>query len=462
MSDRPNPPTLETNPVGLKPIYSTPVANKVVILYDGCLSVTQGTETYTGKGFVQLEWLPRPRIWFHFYQQDDSQERIDILSGLGLGKALLRLLDASQDVEAYINQLRFYSFGGQDDSRPALSGIIESVDRIEQKMMSYLIFHVVNFRDYHGAGIRDESTMCAWDGRAVVQAGDWQLTLDKNQDGKPFFDDLKALGGYAITHVGKLERVDGGVFSVDHVDEMREALFRYLSFCRGGWVAPILLVGFDASDKRVFEQWRLTKVERWRNVASWFNDSSVDGLVAGFPGFLERWRDETWNEPLLLALHWYGEANMSAGGVEGAVILAQAAFEVLAWTLLVEDKQVLSEDGFQKLPAMDKLRLLISDCGIPLGIPSSLSLLTAIAKAENWKDGPQALTELRNALVHSNPKKRKKVLGADIGVRHEASDLSLWYLDLILLRIFVYNGSYANRLVREGFRGNEIEAVPWK
>ena len=153
---------------------------------------------------------------------------------------------------------------------------------------------------------------------------------------------------------------------------------------------------------------------------------------------------------------------MSAGGVEGSVILAQAAFEVLAWTLLVEDKQVLSEDGFQKLPAMDKLRLLISDCGIPLGIPSSLSLLSAIAKAENWKDGPQALTELRNALVHSNPKKRKKVLGADIGVRHEASDLSLWYLELVILRICGYNCYYANRLVRGGYRGNEIESVPWK
>lgn len=462
MSDRPNPPTLETHPVGLKPIYSTPVANKNVVLYDGKLIVTQGTDTYTGTGFVQLEWLPRPRIRFHFYQQDDTQERIGLLSGLSIGKAVLHLLDSSQHVDVYITQFRFFSFGGQDDSRPALSGIIESVDRIDQSVMSYLILHIVNFRDYHGAGIWDESTNVVWDGRAVVQAGDWRLTLDKNQGGKPFFDDLKTLSGYAITHICKLERVDGGVFSVDDVEEMREALFRYLSFCSGFWVAPVLLVGFDASDKRVFEQWRSAKVERWRNVASWFNDFSVDGLTAGFPGFLERWRDETWNEPLLLALHWYGEANMSAGGVEGAVILAQAAFEVLAWTLLVEDKQVLSEDGFQKLPAMDKLRLLISDCGIPLGIPSSLSLLRAIAKAENWKDGPQALTELRNALVHSNPKKRKKVLGADIGVRHEASDLSLWYLDLILLRIFEYNGFYANRLVRGGFRGNEIESVPWR
>ena len=205
----------------------------------------------------------------------------------------------------------------------------------------------------------------------------------------------------------------------------------------------------------------LDHAQRWRQLNSWFSDVFIDGLVGGFPGFLTRWQNESWNEPLLLALHWYGEANMAAGGVEGSIILAQAAFEVLAWTLLVEDKQVLSEDGFQKIPAMDKLRLLIADCGMPLGIPASLPLLTDIAKAENWEDGPQALTEFRNALVHSNPKKRKKVLGAGTDVGHEAWELSLWYLELVLLRLFGYQGKYANRLVREGFRVNAVEPVPW-
>jgi hypothetical protein len=461
MVDQSNPSPLENIPVGLKPIYSTTNPNNNINLYNGRLEITQGGSTFTGEGVVQLEWLPRPRFWFHFHHGGDAQERFDLLSAPDLSGAVLRLVDTSQDADAVVTRTRFFAVGGETDERPAISGIINNYIYSSNNIAG-LIFHVANFRDYHGSMIRSESSTSVWDGRAVFQAGDWRITLDKNQGGSPFFEELKATGGYAITHVGKLERIDGGAFSADDVDTVREALYRYLSFCSGIWSAPILLVGFDASGNRVFEEWRAPKVERWRNVASWFNDFSVDGLVAGFPGFLERWRDETWNEPLLLALHWYGEANMSAGGVEGSLILAQAAFEVLAWTLLVEDKQVLSEDGFQKLPAMDKLRLLISDCGIPLGIPSSLSLLAAIAKAENWKDGPQALTELRNALVHSNPKKRKKVLGADIRVRHEASDLSLWYLELILLKIFDYNGDYASRLVRGGYRGNEIESLPWK
>jgi hypothetical protein len=125
---------------------------------------------------------------------------------------------------------------------------------------------------------------------------------------------------------------------------------------------------------------------------------------------------------------------------------------------------VLSERSFEpgKLAAMDKMRLLISHCGIPLAIPTDLTHLTRIAKAENWSDGPQALAEYRNALVHANPKKRKKVLHADIGLRYEARDLSLWYLELVLLWLFGYSERYSNRLWRVGFRGEEVEPVPWR
>lgn len=165
----------------------------------------------------------------------------------------------------------------------------------------------------------------------------------------------------------------------------------------------------------------------------------------------------------MLALHWYVEANMCAGGVEGAVVLAQTSFELLAWTLLVEERRVLSEESFQpgKLPAMDKLRLLISACGIPLDIPSSLTQLVAFGKANGCSDGPQTLTQVRNTLVHSNPKKRRKLFDADSQVREEASDLSLWYLELIFLYLFGYRGEYSNRLRSGCWKGEEVETVPW-
>lgn len=288
-----------------------------------------------------------------------------------------------------------------------------------------------------------------------------ELEHEGGSGGEKFGKQIEAAGGFGITHVGKLERITGGSFSAADAKGIEEALFWFLSFCRGSWVAPLLAVGFDAGGKQVWEEWRKWKIERWRRVGSWFDSWSRVGLVGVFPGFHRRWKDESWNEPIRLALHWYVESNMCAGGVEGGTILAQAAFELLAWTLLVEDQKVLSEDEFKKLRASDMLRSLLSSCEIPLAIPSSLCELTKSATAHNWADGPHAITEVRNALVHASPKKRKKVLGADTGTRYEAWWLGLWYLELVLLWLFDFRGKYSDRLVRDGGKGQEVRLVPW-
>ena len=153
---------------------------------------------------------------------------------------------------------------------------------------------------------------------------------------------------------------------------------------------------------------------------------------------------------------------MSDRLLEGGIILAQAALELLAWTILVQDKKILSDDGFAKLSAADKIRLLTGTIGVPLEIPSVLKGLSALAKGLNWKDGPQAVGETRNALVHPNPDKRKTITTAPSIATYECWSLSLWYVELTLLWWFGYAGSYSNRLIMEGFRGVEVQDVPWK
>jgi hypothetical protein len=47
------------------------------------------------------------------------------------------------------------------------------------------------------------------------------------------------------------------------------------------------------------------------------------------------------------------------------------------------------------------------------------------------------------------------------GCRWDAWLLGMWYLELVLLRLFDYEGTYSNRLVREGWIGDEVQPVPW-
>ena len=299
-----------------------------------------------------------------------------------------------------------------------VNGLIEEFEIGQGQKVSFIIFHVTNFIDYHGRGVRDEAGRKSWASRSVIEAGEWRITIDKIEDAKRLFEGLKAIGGFAITHVGRLERVDGKKFDAKKSDGVFEVMFRYLSFCRGEWVAPILPIGFDANGDRVWEKWRSWKIERWKNVDNWFNWHSEEGLSKGFPGFFTKWQDEKWQVVLLLSNHWYVEANMSAGGQEGSVILAQAAFELLGWTHLVDEQSALSDKGYEKLDAADKLRLLLMSCGIPAAIPATLARLATCgqAKGNDWKDGPEMLTEVRNALVHGNPARRKKIFGEQNGL----------------------------------------------
>ncbi len=346
-----------------------------------------------------------------------------------------------------------------------ISGVInQTVEIGSDGPLTSLVFHIPNFPGFLGDTIQGYvGRLNRWRrARATLEAGGWRVTIDAIPD----FDEkgLIATRGYAITHVGKAERIDGVNFTLNQAKELKRALWMFLSFCRGLWVCPILLVGMDANGKRVWEEWESPHISPGQFVQSWFDTLTAQGLMEAFPGFLQRWGDETlWNEPLMIALHWYVESNLRAGGTEGAIILAQAAFEVLAWTLLVEDRRILSKEGFQAhgFPASDKLRLLLSSSGVPLTIPPSLQSLSALALGSKWQDGPQALSEIRNAFVHPHPAKRKKVLDSEPRARHEAWSLAQWYLEMVLLRLFNYKGKYSNRLSLAVSKGDEVEDVPW-
>jgi hypothetical protein len=82
--------------------------------------------------------------------------------------------------------------------------------------------------------------------------------------------------------------------------------------------------------------------------------------------------------------------------------------------------------------------------GIPLEIPDELDELKRRAAAFNWRDGPSALVELRNGVVH--PDKSDRVLGIDIKIRAQAWQLMMHYLRLVFLRLFDYKGAYFEHL----------------
>ena len=97
----------------------------------------------------------------------------------------------------------------------------------------------------------------------------------------------------------------------------------------------------------------------------------------------------------------------------------------------------------------------LNEAEIPVMIPSELQKLKELANSMTFRHGPHTLGMMRKDLIHSQMK--FETPRGDI--YFQARELGLWYVELLLLRIFDYRGNHGNRLSQE-WRG-EVELVPW-
>lgn len=438
----------------LIPIYFTRQPNHFIQLYQGYLQVFQKESVYEIEGSITLEWLPSPYIKFRFLNIDINNKSPYQIQ---FGRATIKFPGFENSAEILHSE---NSFSSEIDCRVQyLSGkFIQPITLGSEQNLSYILFHLTNFHNFKEINISASRKM--WSGRFILEAEGWITEIENTKNIKNLINHIKSQGGYVITHVGKLERSDKKPFNAEEAKDILEALHCFFSFARGFSISPILLVGYNSNGEKNWEQWSVEQVVPWKRVPSWFPMfKDIHNLSNLFPGFLRCWQDNTWNQTIKLAIHWYLESNSQAGGIQGSIVLMQAAFELLSWTLLVEEKSIISQDGFNKLPAADQLRLLLSQYNIFLKVPNSLSNLLQAARELNWVDGSQALTEIRNAIVHPNPKKRQRILDRPFAEQLEAYQLGLWYLEVILLKVFDYKGNYFNRIANNSFYSKNIEFI---
>lgn len=80
---------------------------------------------------------------------------------------------------------------------------------------------------------------------------------------------------------------------------------------------------------------------------------------------------------------------------------------------------------------------------IPISINDNYPNLKEAAKKYTWVDAPHAIAEVRNSIIHPDNKKHGK-FEADVLV--ETLNLSLWFLELSILRLCGYSEPYNHRL----------------
>jgi hypothetical protein len=301
--------------------------------------------------------------------------------------------------------------------------------------------------------------------RLTLRGGGWIITLDGVDDYGEFEKYLEANSGFGVTQVGRIEKEDHSPFSADEALNTLDALTWYVSFAAGRWTGPFLPSGFDADGGRVWDVWDCHRSVPFRSRTSWLDRTHGEQYESPFPGFMRRWLDDTWQEIVRVAIHWYVEANAQAGSIEGSIVLTQTAFELLASAVLADHHGWLSSEGYEKLSAADRIRLLFLWAGIPTDISSELDALFKLAKAyeefmvNKQPDSAAAMTAIRNTITHPTRKNREKFGRHPSAARTNAWVLGLRNLELCLLRLFDHRGTYADRIRRKWL--GEVEPVPW-
>ena len=140
-----------------------------------------------------------------------------------------------------------------------------------------------------------------------------------------------------------------------------------------------------------------------------------------------------------------------------SVIFAQIALENLSWNILVERERIKKRKDFNGMSAPKRIRELLSWMGVSPDIPPELTDLRRVAPKE---DGPQAIVQIRNDVVHAPIKRRCSTDVEHVYAISQAAELSLYYVELALLRCMNYRGPYHNRMTGFAFVSENSPPTP--
>lgn len=441
----------------LEPVFDFADGESSVLIHQSQAEICIDGNEYTGNGEVRLDFLPRADI--HLYGYFKGVPAQDAM-GAHIGqKTISSFLINGRQIEGF----RLSSGGDVNSQEFSLKWCPKSepINGVgdESTQMTRVVFHLFNFVDLRGTrrSTEQKGTMIHAIEHVDLTCDEWKVELKSLISTQENIKALKEEGGYRLTHIGCIQRADGTLFSGAGAYVCLKALRFFLSFAKGSWCEPICAVGFDASGRRVWESWSSPR-ESLSTTLSWFDPHNGSQLATLFTCFMKRWANDDWCDALQEVIYWYLNANFSSRGIDAGIILTQAAIERLSYEYSVKDKRLLTVKGFKDLWASDKFRLLFSSVKIPLDIPGETSELQrrACNSQMNWLDAPHALTEVRNSLVHPEHKHRRQFNNA----YYEAWNLGLWYLEMGILAICGYSGTYGNRLKRRVI--GQVEDVPWK
>ncbi|WP_286753522.1 MULTISPECIES: GNAT family N-acetyltransferase [Sphingobacterium] len=431
-------------PIQLDTYINMEQPNETLPIYHGEFVITNGTEESLVNGSIEFTWFPNPCVKFNGTFSDGE------LMFFEMKNLILKINNENIGV---VN-LSEVSLGERGQCRGYVNRFIEGDSSIA---VQEIMFCIPNLRGYIGDRVRhSENRQKISSNRIELIDRYFRIILDKFSD---FTDRKKKLqnnGGYLLTYVGKVSKINGQPIRLKEIHEWHQQLQNFLFFINGLRASPLFYRGIH-DGREIFTDYSFYNSDPYKFVHSWSNISENIDFNKLWKEYIRLWKNENNRDFLLTAVHWYVEANSNAGKVEGSIILIQTALELIYNWLIVENEKIIIGNEAEGVSAANKIRLLIFQLKISRCIPDSFEDLISVAKES---DGPEIFVKIRNALVHGQETKRNELQKIPDRAKFQALQLGIWYVELALLYILKYKGRYNNRTDGKIWEG-EGEIVPW-
>ncbi|WP_281846183.1 hypothetical protein [Olleya namhaensis] len=432
-------------------------ANEVIGIYEGLFNLQNEDVVIKINGKIQYHWFPEKGAKFEgvvLEENNDPLKTINSLNdyflqieGLSVGKAFItnRTFGLSKDA---------INIKGVFVKNVVIGDSSINVDSIT--------FSIPNLKQFYGTPVKKklkESVSC-FKSRIELDNDDYLIFIDKTINYEERIKNLESNGGSLLLYSGRIVRKKGDL-TFDNSMLLFDCLDTFLTFVNGRRIETIFHKGLYQDDP-IWSDFSNYTFDAYKKSTSWTKSRLDEGLNDLFKRFCEIWKDVNDRNFLVSVVHWYIQANNNSGYTEGSIVMAQTALELIYNWLLIERKGLLLGRDADNISAANKIRLLLAHLKISTKVPVHFSELESfVDSSKEYNDAPDAIVQIRNAIIHSQIEKRKKISALSLRTKDEALQLSIWYIEMSLLYILEYKGDYSNRCSNDPYPKNRVEKVPW-
>lgn len=319
-------------------------------------------------------------------------------------------------------------------------------------------FILTNFHDYIGYAVRPNvNKLSAKTRRWILNSDKYEITIDLAEGYKTMIEETKKNSGFGQTHVGIIRNTEAGSLNRRDFETLNTILFYYFGFARGFWVGPAL--PYIESENERYVVYGPFRITAYQSAGSWFPNNKPIEYGNTFREFYRLLQDSEWEEGIRHTIEWYVDAN-TADTLESSIAKAQVALELLAWLILVDRRNVKSSRQYKKDDAATNLCDLLNLFGISTDFPSHLVTLKNLTTSWGATNGVEAFVKVRNQIIHSTKNGRSQLFTLGAQGKLEAKQLGLQYIELCLLAVMKYKGTYEDRTNLDHCNGQD-QKVPW-